>query len=168
MKALSVQPYWATSILQKTKTVERRTWKTDYRGDLLICASSGPWWAGSIRKHALCVVELVDIVPFRRRHLVDARMDHMPDKPSYAWMLGDPLFVEPFEVKGKLHLFDVDDALIRPIAPGASFAEFAEEHYKPLMRWSDREVGEEEVRADWDDWMNRLAKLGRRNGGLDG
>lgn len=52
MKALSVQPYWATSILQKTKTVECRTWKTDYRGDLLICASSGPWWAGSIRKRA--------------------------------------------------------------------------------------------------------------------
>lgn len=104
MKALSVQPYWATSILQKTKTVECRTWKTDYRGDLLICASSGPWWAGSIRKHALCVVELLDIVPLRRKH---------------------------------------------------------------LMRWSDREVGEDEIRVDWDDWMNRLAKLGRRNGGLD-
>lgn len=134
MKALSVQPYWATAILQKAKTVECRTWKTDYRGDPLICASSGPWWAGSIRKHALCVVELVDIVPFRRRHLVGARMDHMPDKPSYAWMLGAPLFVEPFEVKGKLHLFDVDDAFIKPIAPRASFAEFTERHYKPLMR----------------------------------
>ena len=28
MKALSVQPYWATAILQKAKTVECRTWKT--------------------------------------------------------------------------------------------------------------------------------------------
>lgn len=168
MKALSVQPYWATAILQEAKTIECRTWKTDYRGDLLICASSGPWWAGSIKGHALCVVELLDIVPFKRRHLKDACMDQIPDKPSYAWLLGDPLFVEPFGVKGKLHLFDVDDALVTPIAPGASFAEFAEEHYKPLMRWSDREVGEEEVRAGWDDWMNRLMEQGRRNGGLDG
>lgn len=164
MKALSVQPYWATAILQEAKTIECRTWKTDYRGDLLICASSGPWWAGSIKGHALCVVELYDIVPFAKEHLDNACMDQMPDKPSYAWLLGEPQFIKPFEVKGKLHLFDVDDALVKPMEDSGSFVAFAEERYKPLVRWSDREVGEEETRAAWDDWIAFLAEADRKNG----
>ena len=53
MKALSVKPPYATQILMFMKTVECRSWKTDYRGDLLICASSSPWWAGTICKNAL-------------------------------------------------------------------------------------------------------------------
>lgn len=35
-------------------------------------------------------------------------------------------------------------------------------------KWQGRGYEKDETRADWDDWMNRLAKLGRRNGGLDG
>jgi len=39
MKTLSVRQPWATLICSGIKTVENRTWKTDYRGKLLIHAS---------------------------------------------------------------------------------------------------------------------------------
>ena len=61
MKALSLGPDWAMDVLLGEKRIEWRTWKTDYRGLLLICANSKPW-PGSIAGHALCVVNLVDIV----------------------------------------------------------------------------------------------------------
>ena len=159
MKALSVKPLWATAILQEVKRIEWRSWSTDYRGPLLICASSAPWYAGSICKHALCVVDLVDVVPFEEEHLYWACMDEMPDKPGYAWLLSEPSFIVPFEVKGKLHLFDVDDSLVKYKDDDATFVQFAEEHYKPLVRWGDREVPKEDVEADWAGWMEFLAKF---------
>ena len=157
MKALSVKPLWATAILQEVKRIEWRSWSTDYRGPLLICASSGPWYAGSICKHALCVVDLVDVVPFEEEHLYWAIVDEMPEKPGYAWLLGEPAFIVPFEVKGKLHLFDVDDSLVEYKGDDTTFVQFAEEHYKPLVRWGDREVPKEDVEADWASWMEFLA-----------
>lgn len=158
MKALSVKPLWATAILQEVKTIEWRSWSTDYRGPLLICASSSPWYAGSICKHALCIVELVDVVPFTKKHLDAALMDEVPENAGYAWLLGSVTFVTPFEVKGKLHLYDVDDSLIKPMPEDDSFVAFAEANYKPLIRWSDRECPAEETQQVWDDWMSFLAQ----------
>lgn len=166
MKALSVKPLWATAILTEVKRIEWRSWSTDYRGSLLICASSGPWYAGSICKHALCVVNLVDVIPFEEKCLKLALMDEIPEKPGYAWLLGEPSFIVPFEVKGKLHLFDVDDELIifMDDIGITSFVEFAECHYKPLMRWEDREVSHDLIEADWDNWMGYLAKFDAEQG----
>ena len=42
MKALSIQNPYAHIILCGEKTIENRTWKTKYRGDLLICSSASP------------------------------------------------------------------------------------------------------------------------------
>lgn len=39
MKALSIMQPWAWAIIHAGKTVENRTWRTDYRGPLLIHAS---------------------------------------------------------------------------------------------------------------------------------
>lgn len=38
MKVLSVKQPWAEFIASGRKTVETRTWRTKYRGPLLICA----------------------------------------------------------------------------------------------------------------------------------
>lgn len=164
MKALSVKPLWASLILMEAKNVEQRTWSTDYRGPLLICASSGPWYAGTICKHALCVVDLVDVVPFEKKYLDNACMDEMPEKPGYAWLLNGPYFVVPFEVKGKLHLYDVDDDLIKYMSDVdcTSFVEFAERYYKPLMRWEDREMKREYIEEDWANWMKYLGECDER------
>lgn len=166
VKALSIKPLWATLILQEVKRVEWRSWSTDYRGPLLICASSGPWYAGSICKHALCIVDLVDVVPFEEGYLYYSLMDEVPEEPGYAWLLGDLYFIKPFEVKGKLIIYDVDDDLIEEME-GGSYVEFAEKYYKPLMRWEDREIKREEIEADWAKWMELLRKCDVEQGRLD-
>ena len=107
MKALSILPYWAMEILEGYKTVECRTWKTDYRGTIVICSSSRKTHR-CIAGHALCLADIVDIVPFKRKHLKDAEMDVMPDVPCYAWILENIRPIVPVPVKGKLHLWEYD------------------------------------------------------------
>lgn len=109
MKALSLRPYWATEMLCGNKTIECRAWKTDYRGDLIIC-SSAKREPGCISGHALLICKLVSIEPFTKKHLKQAGMEEMPEKPSYAWILDDMRVIYPVPVKGKLHLFDLDIA----------------------------------------------------------
>ena len=79
MKALSVKQPFAEFIATGEKDIELRTWRTDYRGPLLICASS----KGEItlkkgapqedrealerefpNGKAICVVDLADIVRY--------------------------------------------------------------------------------------------------------
>lgn len=100
MKALSLHPKWAAKIATGDKPEEYRTWKTSYRGDLLICASTyNDGWAYP-KGHALCIVNLYDI-------------KWSEENDCYAWQLKDIRPVVPFPVKGKLHLYDVDDKLIK-------------------------------------------------------
>jgi hypothetical protein len=132
MKALSIMPEWAHLVLLGEKTVEYRTWKTDYRGDLLICASSHEH-EGTISKHAICVVTLADIEPFRRKHREGACMTEQFDPDAWAWILTDVRFIEPFPVKGKLHLYEVDDSLIHFVAP-ADVPRVWNEGYMPLFK----------------------------------
>lgn len=152
MKALSIMPFWAGLVLFGEKTVECRTWKTDYRGDLLICASSRRE-SGFISGMALCVVTLADIVPFTEKHLEAACMlpEEMPEKPSWAWVLEDVGQIEPFPVKGKLHLFDVDDELIQPLWPIESsehYEQVMREHYLPHVYFAK---GDNESREIWSE-----------------
>ena len=41
MKVLTIKQPWATLIMQKDKRFEFRSWRTKYRGDLLIHAGKG-------------------------------------------------------------------------------------------------------------------------------
>ena len=41
MKVLTIKQPWATLIMQKNKRFEFRSWKTNYRGDVLIHAGKG-------------------------------------------------------------------------------------------------------------------------------
>lgn len=122
MKSLSLSPYWADLVRTGDKSIECRTWKTDYRGDLLICSSSTPKIEGTIAGHALIVCTLSDIVPFTSEHFKDACFDeedieyfNKSTKQSYAWVLTDFRVIIPFPVKGRLRLFDTDDRLIKYI-----------------------------------------------------
>ena len=104
MKALSIMPYYASCIASGEKVEEYRSWKTDHRGDLLICASSRNEGPDLVRGHALCVVELFDITERGPR--------------DYVWHIRNVRFVEPFPVKGKLHLYDVEDDKIVYLTKG--------------------------------------------------
>ena len=99
MKAVSLRPEWAMPVMLGLKTVECRTWRTEHRGDLLICSSARPC-PGAVAGKALCVVTLDDIEPFEARHLWDAYMDDCP-RGAWAWKLSGLRWVEPFDVTGR-------------------------------------------------------------------
>lgn len=111
MKALSVKQPWTEAIRQGLKPLEIRTWKTDYRGDILICASVLPdpefdlSGENLILGHALCIVELFDITDFLPEHANAACIDYFPG--AFAWHLRNVREIKPFPVKGKLGLFEV-------------------------------------------------------------
>jgi len=104
MKALSVKQPWANLIAEGKKTIETRSWPTDYRGELLIVSSRIPPIAP-----AGCAVAVVD--------LVDCRLMTADDETAacckvyrgaWAWMLTNVRRVKPWPIRGQLRIFDVE------------------------------------------------------------
>ena len=107
MKALSISPFYAMEICDGYKTVECRTWKTEYRGTIVICSSNRKEHR-CIPGHALCLADIKDIVPFTKKHLKAAEMEEMPEKGCYAWILDNVRPIVPVPVKGKLSLWNYE------------------------------------------------------------
>lgn len=129
MKSLSVRQPWATFIAQGWKTIEVRTWRTDHRGPLLICAAKGADLPAGVthieedgeliplpRGVALCLVDVVDCRPLVTADAAAANLEP-EDLAGYAWawVLANPRPVEPVPIRGKLSLFEVDGSAINPI-----------------------------------------------------
>lgn len=122
MKALCVKSPWSVLIWSGLKTIETRTWKTKYRGDLLICNSKKPAKAEGLiinpgktaqlrsiefpKGGAVCVARLVDCRLMTKADEKDACCRRYPG--AYAWVLKDIEPIKPFSVKGQLGLFDVN------------------------------------------------------------
>lgn len=104
MKALSIKDPWASLILKGEKTIETRTWKTKYRGRLLLCCSKKP--DSSIAGYAFAVANLVHCRTMVKMDEGDAMCEFYPG--AYSWILANVRSIIPFRVKGKLRLFDVD------------------------------------------------------------
>lgn len=125
MEAISVYQPWASLIALGDKTIEARAWPTKHRGELLICASARdcPLEAGVVAPggYALAVVDLVEVRPFTRRDLDAACLGEMSRPAGFAWVLANAREIEPFAVKGRQRLFDVEPPFLRPL-PGASDA----------------------------------------------
>jgi hypothetical protein len=121
-------------ILQGHKTIEVRSWQTEYRGDLLICSSAKPddfltlrptivhpkygTWCDATESNdpydaegwykfgqALLIADLYEIVPMTTDHEMDACCECSPG--YYSWMLRNVRHITPFPVKGQLKIFDV-------------------------------------------------------------
>ena len=112
MKALSVKQPWASMIAEGCKTIETRTWKTTYRGLLVVVASNTPQVQNLPAGQALCIAELVDCRPMRIEDEAAAQCSF--HSRLFSWILEDIRPIERFAVKGKLRLFEVDDELIEP------------------------------------------------------
>ncbi|MCF6095781.1 ASCH domain-containing protein [Thermovorax subterraneus] len=118
--ALAVQQPFATAIIEGMKKIELRSWKTNYRGTLLICATKRPVVVlddGEVLPTgcALGTVELVDIRPFTPKDVKDAWADEW--QPGlWAWVLKKPrIFKRPIPVSCRQRLFKVqisDDELM--------------------------------------------------------
>lgn len=114
MKALSVRGDYIMDIIAGKKKIEYRTWKTNYRGPLLMC-STAKKVAGAAPGYAICVVNLKSI-------------QYFPLEGFYHWNIELANVIKPIHVKGQLKLFNVDDNLIEPI----SMKEF-ESEVRPLI-----------------------------------
>jgi len=122
MRALSLKNPWAGGIYFGIKTVETRTWKTNYRGDILICCSDtrdenikepefnldlAPF---HYRGMAICVVELWSIGIMHLKDQTAACCKIYPG--AYAWRLKNVRKIESVPVKGELRLFDVPEGTV--------------------------------------------------------
>ena len=108
MKALSIHPYYAIGIVIGDKSIECRTWKTDYRGDILI-VSTAKKISGLIPGHALGIVHLDNVRPMTTTPKdLRAAVLKKEDVPamSFAWELSNPRIIKPIPLKGKLSLWE--------------------------------------------------------------
>ena len=131
MKTLSITEPYATLIHDGVKVIETRSWKTNYRGPLLIHASNT-----KIPKEYKANADLMKLVGDRELHfgqivakcvlvdcikmndyIIKAIKEKYPDEyicgfyepGRYAWILADLKPVESNKVKGKLRLWDYDE-----------------------------------------------------------
>lgn len=134
MKCLSVKQPFAGLIAAGTKRLEIRTWQTNYRGPLLICAGLTahrlyvqydariqmvelcnlrsrvwhklPFDLFKIDGCAVCVVDLVGVRPFLKGSMseTDACVDHI--EGAFAWEMENPRLIKSFPIKGQLRLWD--------------------------------------------------------------
>ena len=103
MKALSIKEPWATMILKGKKVIETRTWKTNYRGKILLCASKNP--KSEISGCAFATAEIVDCLPMIKDDEKFACCEVYPN--AFSWFLNDIKVIPLFKVKGQLRLFEV-------------------------------------------------------------
>jgi len=115
MKCLSVKQPWANLIASGQKTIETRTWETDYRGDLVIVSSKTPPIepAGS----AVAIVKLVDCRRMQKSDEAAACCDFYPG--AFAWVLAGIRRIRPVPVRGSLGIYEADITL-EFVAPARS------------------------------------------------
>lgn len=111
MKGLSIREPWATLILQGIKTIETRTWKTDYRGKLLLCCSlmdsENKKAKSDIAGKAFATAILKDVQPMTAEH--ERLACCAVYDGAYSWFLEDITAIEPVAIKGALSLFKIPE-----------------------------------------------------------
>lgn len=126
MKALSIRQPWVHAILREGKTVENRSWTTNYRGWLAIHASGQPRRDVSFPRgihvpdldtldySAICgVARIVDVVTKSR-----SKWFWRPDDGSinYGWVLDNVTALPtPIQCDGALRLWEVPGNVVRRI-----------------------------------------------------
>jgi hypothetical protein len=106
------QPY-ASWIAEGRKTIETRTWRTNFRGKLLIASSQGRDLLRRLELDcadyptgmALATARVVNCRPMTKEDEHAACCELYPR--AWAWLLADIAKVKPFPVKGQLGLFEV-------------------------------------------------------------
>lgn len=128
MKALSVRQPWADAIASGDKWVEFRSRPTNYRGDLVICASrGGTRYAVEIGGEdrelptgvMLCVVKLIDSRPTTSED--DDQPGYDGNYGYHSWVFDDYIdILIPRPVKGMVNFFEIPDKEIE-LAPEGKF-----------------------------------------------
>lgn len=121
MKSLAVRQPWACLLCEGVKTIEVRSWQTEYRGPLLITASAAPknqFWYDPVDKvnrllHAGAIIGVVDLIDCRKMSESDngdSLGNYMPG--AFAWVVKPRRWCRPDKIVSRLQLFDVPDEKI--------------------------------------------------------
>ena len=119
--ALSIKQPWAWLVVSGQKTMEIRTWKTDYRGPIWIHAGKGLDDLAQTRLNApiaprggfVGMVTICDILELSREFWSEYRPFHRcwwsyqeNAQPVYGWLFHSPIqFEKCIPAKGRLGLF---------------------------------------------------------------
>lgn len=109
IKAISLHQPWANLVASGEKSIETRTWKTSYRGPIVICSSLKPTCGLPADQlgAALCIINLFDCRPMTKEDELKALCEIYPG--AYAWILGEPKKIAfYFPVHGRQKLFDLE------------------------------------------------------------
>jgi len=106
MKAISLHQPQAAMIAMGSKTVETRNWPTNHRGDLLIVSTRKPELPGFLCGFALCVVDVIECRRMTVKDESEARCKWY--EGAWAWILSDIRKIEPFRVRGKQGIYEVE------------------------------------------------------------
>ena len=124
MKILSIRQPHAYLIIEGIKTIENRTWETDYRGRLLIHASKTYDWKGHqhyMDKGIISMGHLNDALNSPRGGIIGSVNLELIFNPGtgiqnpwrdfnkYGWLFTYPEYRHFVLCKGKLGLFDLED-----------------------------------------------------------
>lgn len=104
MKVLTIKEPYASMILKGKKTIETRTWKTKYRGLVLLHASQSP--KSKISGHIFAMAKITACLPMVKDDERFACCEIYPRANS--WFLEEISPTVPKKVKGKLGLWEFD------------------------------------------------------------
>lgn len=127
MKVLSIREPYATLIANKTKYIETRSWKTKYRGDIIIHSCKGVYPIKEKIQHLvdkknlkygymLCIATIVDCVYIDEKYAKKIKSENIDNylcgdytPGRYAWILDNIRIIkEPIEISGKLGLWNYE------------------------------------------------------------
>ena len=93
------------------KSIEVRTRNTNFRGDLLVCASAKPVLPGRESGVTCGLVELYDVKPVEEFTAEDWKATCTPEnqrpRKGWGWMLRNPRRVVEMPIKGQLGIYDL-------------------------------------------------------------
>lgn len=135
IKALSFRQPWAELVLAGKKTLDLRTWNTNYRGKLAIyasqtieperCSEFGIDAKTLTTGAVIGVVDLLGVVELDENTYMERSAEHLGGRnyhsPMFGWELANPrMLTLPQPAKGRTLLFEVDipeDAFVSQMQP---------------------------------------------------
>ena len=103
MLAISIKTPHIHRIIDGRKTIEVRSWRTSHRGDILLVCSRRPNHPDGGK--ALAIASLDSIRPMHEEDETDAMTPY--EVGLYSWRLSNVRRVDPFDVTGRLGLYEV-------------------------------------------------------------
>lgn len=125
MKVLSIREPWSSIIINGYKEYEFRSWKTNYRGKILIHASKNIEKENVERFKELNLnykqgfiigeAELVDCIPVTKEfendliNINELIYGGTKNRTGYAWKLKNIKAIEPIQAKGQLGIWNYNE-----------------------------------------------------------